>query len=421
MASCSGAPSSGFCRQPRKRRSRSHCSRPCSVGRSAARRSSRLSTRSPRNVRLALAKAGWSRRTCGCARSACSVAWSCQLPSSCRSANDSSVAGPSTLGCSRPAGSLPSQSLLLIAHWWHDIVHERLSQKRRKTSAGCLGGVPRPGLAQDAGCARGRRAAARAGSFANAAAMGVDIRSEPARARLPVSARHEPSRRDGHTSNTDRCPDRSSRRWDPRLCLATTSRASRTTTSSASVERVRATGGGLFAVVGERGAGKTTLLERISREAGQVRSLDCPLGGEAALAQAMAQAVRQRSRRPRLEDSAALVNERRHCRAAHRRCAPPDLAAHGWSGCVRRRARRCSPPQRRVRVGVCLRRGGVAILRARSRGSSTLRRRRFGFARGARRPSARLLVSRTAQAGLEPTFDQLLSDLPDGRRRPRCR
>lgn len=57
------------------------------------------------------------------------------------------------------------------------------------------------------------------------------------------------------------------------------------------VELVRRRGGGLFAVVGERGAGKSTLLRRIAGEAPDVRYVQCPHGGLAALRARLAEGV----------------------------------------------------------------------------------------------------------------------------------
>ena len=45
------------------------------------------------------------------------------------------------------------------------------------------------------------------------------------------------------------------------------------------IERIKAPGGGVFAIVGERGLGKTTVLGRIATEAPNVLLLPCPFGG----------------------------------------------------------------------------------------------------------------------------------------------
>ncbi len=57
------------------------------------------------------------------------------------------------------------------------------------------------------------------------------------------------------------------------------------------IARIKAPGGGVFAVVGERGLGKTTMLRRIAEEAPNVISLHCPFGGMEAFTPAFLSAL----------------------------------------------------------------------------------------------------------------------------------
>lgn len=57
------------------------------------------------------------------------------------------------------------------------------------------------------------------------------------------------------------------------------------------VKRIKAPGGGVFAIVGERGLGKTTILTRIARDATHVTLVDCPHGGMEKFAPAFVKAL----------------------------------------------------------------------------------------------------------------------------------
>lgn len=57
------------------------------------------------------------------------------------------------------------------------------------------------------------------------------------------------------------------------------------------INRIDAAGGGVFAVVGERGAGKTTLLKRIAERANDVTLVRCPHGGIRAFAPVFLEAM----------------------------------------------------------------------------------------------------------------------------------
>lgn len=298
--------------------------------------------------------------------------------------------------------------VLLLARWWHDIVHERLSQKRRKNRleawvvnhdtgwrrmpASLLGGA----LVLGSGAVRLVRQ--RASNFDLTRRVLAYLFRRDITRRGEANLECEPL---AATVFAALGPEQASRELVPSIADDAIQRV---------VQHVRASGGGLFAVVGERGAGKSTLLRRLSEEVGQVRAFSCPLGGGPALERVMAEAVGVPN--ASLDDAAARVDSEEGVVAlliddANRLILPRMGGLDAFDG-VLAAARRHS--------------GSCAWVFA----FDDVVWRFFERARGARplfddvirlqpwreEGIARLLASRNRQVGLEPSFDGLLSALP---------
>lgn len=73
------------------------------------------------------------------------------------------------------------------------------------------------------------------------------------------------------------------------------------------IRKIASSGGGIFAIVGERGLGKSTLLSRIQQSVSEVVTMSCPRGGVEAFGQELGQALRH-SGSPSIEASAQFVD-----------------------------------------------------------------------------------------------------------------
>jgi hypothetical protein len=178
--------------------------------------------------------------------------------------------------------------VLALAHWWHDIIHERLSQRRRKTA------TDNWVLAHAHGWRRLLAAivggAVLLGSGAYRFLRHWLSTFDFSRRVLAYLFRRDMSRRTAAGIEYQRVPSDLFRNLGPE----TPSRdivASIADDALLSVtRRIAELGGGLFAIVGERGAGKTTLLQRLMKDVRETRLIDCPLGGVSEFARALAEA-----------------------------------------------------------------------------------------------------------------------------------
>ncbi len=301
--------------------------------------------------------------------------------------------------------------VLVIARWWHDIIHERLSLRRRKNA------VDNWVLAHDHGWQR--MAAALVGGamlLGQGAYRWVRQRLttfELTRRVLAYLFRRDMSRRTATGPQYTRLPtaafdalgpETPSREIVPSIADDEVKRV---------IQRINAKGGGIFAIVGERGAGKSTLLRRILSETDDTLLIDCPLGDATSFARAFAVAVGSAEGTP-LDDAAKTL----------------DLAGRDV-GLLIDDARHLIMPRM---GGLDAFDAVLAVARRRSSSSAWVFAfdevvwRFFERARGAKplfdevirlepwREEAigRLLVSRTTAVGLSPSFLHLLTDLPEG-------
>lgn len=301
--------------------------------------------------------------------------------------------------------------VLLLARWWHDIIHERLAQKRRKDR------LETWVVAHDVGW-RMLPAALVGGTLLLARGAVRWVRQwatnfDLTRRVLAYLFRRDMSRR-GETAAVE-CGPLGASVFD---VMGPETRSRELVASIADdeirqvVDHIRATGGGLFAVVGERGAGKSTLLGRISEQAGQVKSFSCPLGGAAALQRVMAEAVSANANAT-LDEAAALVDADGQSVAlliddAHRLILPRMGGLDAFDdvlAAARRHSGSCSWIFAFDEV--------VWRFFERARGARPLFDAVIRLQPWREEAIARLLVSRTQQASLEPTFEGLRSALPD--------
>lgn len=300
--------------------------------------------------------------------------------------------------------------VLLLARWWHDIIHERLAQKRRKNALEAWV------VAHDTGW-RSMPAALLGGALLLGRGALRQVRQRATtfdltRRVLAYLFRRDMSRR-GDTAHVAYGPlsapvfealgpETASHEIVPSIADDEIAQV---------VDHIRAAGGGLFAVVGERGAGKSTLLGRLSEQAGDVKSFNCPLGGEAALGGALAKAVGARPDAT-LDDAAALVNGERTVALliddAHRLILPRMGGLDSFDQLLtaaRRHSSSCSWVFAFDEV--------VWRFFERARGARPLFDDVIRLEPWREEAIARLLVSRTKQAGLTPNFERLLPALPD--------
>ncbi len=179
--------------------------------------------------------------------------------------------------------------LLVMARWWHEIIHERLALRRRKSI------VDAWVLAHDRGWSR--LPAALVGG-ATLLGQGVYrwlrqrlVTFDLSRRVLAYLFRRDMSRRTAFGVSYQDLPG------ELLEALGPETRSTEIVPSIADdqlqrlVQRIGATGGGLFAIVGERGAGKSTLLRRLLKEAEKTSFIDCPLGDASHFTRALAAVV----------------------------------------------------------------------------------------------------------------------------------
>ncbi len=195
--------------------------------------------------------------------------------------------------------------LLVMARWWHDIIHERLSLRRRKSV------VDSWVLAHDQGWRR-----LPAALIGGAVLLGQGIYRwvrqrlvtfDLSRRVLAYLFRRDMSRRTAAGVNYQSLPAETFEALGPEARSRDNVPSIADDEVKHVIQRINAAGGGLFAIVGERGAGKSTLLQRILKEADDTLLLECPQGDAASFARALAAVVGAAEGAP-LDDAAATLD-----------------------------------------------------------------------------------------------------------------
>jgi hypothetical protein len=177
------------------------------------------------------------------------------------------------------------------------------------------------------------------------------------------------------------------------------------------IERIQRRGGGVFAVVGERGGGKTTVLERVRKALSDTVMVDCPIAGLDGLQQALA-AQLNADPKSDLEQCAGLLERSGRDPAllidnAHRLIQPVMGGLAAFDRLVdvaRRHSTECTWFFAVDEV--------VWRFFERARGSRPLFDEVITLTDWREEWIARLLIARSQQAGIEPSFQHLLEDLP---------
>ncbi len=300
---------------------------------------------------------------------------------------------------------------LVLVRWWRGIVFERVELKRKKNA------FDRWVIRQESGWTS-MAAALLAGVELLASGTGRTVRQWASgfvvtRRVLAYLFRRDMTRR-AETIHTvyARLPDRDFDALGPN----TRSREVVPSVADEQVDRViariDAEGGGVFAVVGERGAGKSTLLDRILTRCRDGKKVECPAGAESAFAEALARAVgapagasiddsaREMDKAGR--DAGLLIDD------AHRLILPKIGGLSGFDEVLRvarHRSGRCS--------WVFAFDESIWRFVERARGAYPLFDDVIRLEPWTEEGIVRLLLNRSKEAGLSPSFDELLTELPD--------
>ncbi len=177
------------------------------------------------------------------------------------------------------------------------------------------------------------------------------------------------------------------------------------------IRRIDAQGGGVYAIIGERGSGKTTTLERIAGADDRVTYVTCPTGGLVPFTEALNEALQLPKNAPfsaaaaqldgGTEDTAVLVDDAQHL-------ILPMMGGLKEFDRVLELARDTSVKCTWIFAV------DEALWRflERARGSRPLFDEAIHLAPWAETSIVQLLTQRNARAGISPSFENLLSNLP---------
>ncbi len=303
--------------------------------------------------------------------------------------------------------------VLIVVRWWQPVTFELLDQKRKKTA------VDTWALAQKDGWQ----------SFVAAAVAGTTLLASGAyrvarnwvstfdltRKLLAYLFRREISKKaEAQSKNvfTDLPAD-------VRKTLGPLTPSSNMVPSVADgqvddiIERINAPGGGVFAIVGERGMGKTTMLQRIVKEADDVSLMRCPFGGMEKFAPAFLKAV-EADEKAKLEEAASDFDRAGRDEGAividdaHRLVLP-------MMGGMRSFDRVLSLAKRHSKNVAWVFAFDEVIWRffERMRGAKPLFDEVIRLKPWEETAIVSLLVERSREAAIDPTFDHLIGDLAD--------
>lgn len=177
------------------------------------------------------------------------------------------------------------------------------------------------------------------------------------------------------------------------------------------IARIKATGGGVYAIVGERGCGRTTTMKRIAAQSDQLNYVTCPIGGIAKFKQELNRSMGLEADAPfeaaagKLEgtadDSAVLIDDAHHL-------ILPMMGGLREFDSVLALARDTSSKCTWIFAL------DEALWRflERARGSKPLFDEAIHLDPWTELGIVRLLHHRNLRAGISPKFDHLLTDLP---------
>lgn len=300
--------------------------------------------------------------------------------------------------------------VLIMAHWWHDIIHERLSLRRRKSlvdawvlkhgegwrrlPAALVGGV----LLLGRGSYRWLRQRL--------------VTFDLSRRILAYLFNRDMNRRTTAGIKYQNLPRETFEALGPETQSENNVSSIADGQMKRVVERISAAGGGLIAIVGGRGAGKSTLLRSVLREVPDTRLIECPLGDVREFARALAQAVGAREGASLEEVAAALDHPHRNAglliddasRLIMPRMGGLDVFDELLST-ARRRSSHCAWVFAFDEV--------VWRFFERARGARPLFDEVIRLEPWHEEGIGRLLINRTKAVGLAPSFRHLLTDLPE--------